>query len=299
LNACEIRGALDAVYGKYNRREFLRPDPLQFLYDYPGVPDRELAALVASSLAYGRVAQIIRSVEDALKRMGKSPRQFVEENSAAGIVRAFDGFKHRFTDGAELARLLSNAKLLIESHGSLENAFKSALAVPDYLRALDTFSSMLNGNSPKANYLVPRPSSGSACKRLNLMMKWLVRRDEIDPGGWSGIPKSMLIIPLDTHMWQIAVHLGFTRRKTADLKAALEITRAFRNINPDDPCKYDFALTRLGIRNTGEMRHSIHPGGIRRGQAAGSRNIENGENMKLLPDPKSAFPRGAPQRHAS
>ncbi len=233
---------------------------MQFLFGYPDVPDRELAALVASSLAYGRVAQIIRSVGDALGRMDESPRRFVEENSAADIARAFDGFKHRFTDGAELAQLLTNAKLAIESHGSLENAFKSALATSDYVSALDAFSSMLNGNSRKANYLVPKPSSGSACKRLNLMMKWLVRRDEIDPGGWSGIPKAMLIIPLDTHMWQIAVHLGFTRRKTADFKAALEITGAFRNINPDDPCKYVFALTRLGIRNTGEMRHSIHPG---------------------------------------
>lgn len=99
--------------------------------------------------------------------------------------------------------------------------------------------------------LVPSPCKGSACKRLNLFMRWMVRRDEVDPGGWSGVPPSKLVVPLDTHMFRICSTMGLTRRKQADLRTAREITDRFREIAPGDPVRYDFALTRLGMR--GEM----------------------------------------------
>ncbi|MBW2545477.1 MAG: TIGR02757 family protein, partial [Deltaproteobacteria bacterium] len=95
---------------------------------------------------------------------------------------------------------------------------------------------------------VPLPAKGSACKRLNLFLRWMVRRDDVDPGGWDDIPPSKLVIPLDTHMHRICLAFGFTKRKQADMKTALEITDSFRAIVPDDPVRYDFALTRLGIR---------------------------------------------------
>jgi uncharacterized protein (TIGR02757 family) len=100
----------------------------------------------------------------------------------------------------------------------------------------------------KCSYLLPRPSMGSACKRLNLMLRWLVRKDGVDPGGWDFVPPSMLVVPLDIHMYRAGRALGFTSRKSSDLRTALEITRGFREIEPEDPAKYDFALTRLGIR---------------------------------------------------
>ncbi len=249
MSDCEIRNALDAIYSQYNRREFLEPDPLQFLFKYNVLADREICALLASCLAYGRVAQIIRSVEDLLGRMGRSPRDFVEGNGVSSFSRVLRGFKHRFTDAEQISELLVNAKFAIHEYGSLEATFKHLLYDGGaYVDALEGFSAILNGNSRKANYLLPRPSSGSACKRLNLFMKWLVRKDDIDPGGWDGIDKSLLIIPLDTHMWQIATYFGFTKRRNPDFKAALEISQAFARINREDPCKYDFALTRLGIR---------------------------------------------------
>ena len=95
---------------------------------------------------------------------------------------------------------------------------------------------------------MPWPSRGSACKRLNLYLRWMIRSDEVDPGGWSGVHPRKLIVPLDTHMHRIGREWGFTRRKAADMKTALEITEAFRSINELDPVKYDFALTRTGIR---------------------------------------------------
>ena len=254
---CDFRKAFDTLYEKYNRIEYLKPDPVQFLFDYQTIADREIIALIASSLAYGRVTQIIKSIKNACSGLGKNPAGFILKNSDKDIKEIFNGFKHRFTTGKDLANLLIFAKIAIRKYGSLEETFAHFLSKTDYISALDSFAKVLNGGREKANYLIPRPSSGSTCKRLNLMIKWLSRKDEIDPGGWTKIPKSQLIIPLDTHMWQIAIYLGFTKRKSPDLKAALEITDAFRKINPDDPCKYDFALTRLGIRNTKQLRNSV------------------------------------------
>ena len=101
----------------------------------------------------------------------------------------------------------------------------------------------------KPRSLLPSPVAGSACKRLNLFLRWMVRRDEVDPGGWDHVPPSKLIVPLDIHMHRISLQLGLTGRKQANLKAACEITNAFRAIEPDDPVRYDFSLTRLGIRD--------------------------------------------------
>ena len=108
--------------------------------------------------------------------------------------------------------------------------------------------------------LLPSPESGSACKRLNLFLRWMVRSDAVDPGGWSGVSPAMLIVPLDTHMHRIAAKLGLTKRRAADFRAAREVTGAFRTIAPEDPVKYDFALTRLGIlrSETEEDRAGIY-----------------------------------------
>ncbi|MFC1474950.1 TIGR02757 family protein, partial [bacterium] len=104
---------------------------------------------------------------------------------------------------------------------------------------------MRGGN--RSCYLTPAPRRGSACKRMNLFLRWMVRRDDVDPGPWTDVPASKLVVPLDTHMHRISSGMGLTSRKQADLKTAIEITDAFRAISPEDPVRYDFALTRLGI----------------------------------------------------
>jgi len=101
--------------------------------------------------------------------------------------------------------------------------------------------------------LVPSPTGGSACKRLNLFLRWMVRSDEVDPGGWENVSASKLIVPVDTHMHKICHLLGLTTRRQADMRAATEITSAFRSIAPTDPVRYDFSLTRLGIRKDADM----------------------------------------------
>ena len=238
---------LDRLYRQYNRRKYVSPDPLQFLYDYPDIKDREIAALIASSLAYGRVAQILKSVGGVLTLMQPTPHAFLANSTPRALRRQLATFKHRFTTGEDLASLLIGIRRLISKHGSLNEAFLSGITETDtsILPALEQFVLAINC---RGNYLIPCPSRGSACKRLNLFLRWMVRKDAVDPGGWSGIQRSSLIVPLDTHMAKIGRALELTCRKSADMKMALEITDSFRKIAPGDPTKYDFALTRFGIR---------------------------------------------------
>lgn len=249
------RDALDRLHARYNHREFVAPDPLQLLYRYDDPADREIAALVASMLAYGRVAQIVRSASSALERM-PAPARFVRETSAPSLHRLFAGFKHRFTTGDDIEATLRAVKRVLERYGSLHACFAAGMGERDetVLPALTAFVRRLTARAPALrSFLLPSPADGSACKRLNLFLRWMVRRDDVDPGGWDGVPPSKLVVPLDTHLHRIALALGLTRRNQADLRTALEITAAFRTAVPDDPVRYDFVLTRLGIRPGGEL----------------------------------------------
>ncbi len=245
----EMLEKLNALYGRYNRREFVHPDPLEFLYAYKDLGDREIVGLIASSLAYGRVAQILKSVSRALDVMKPSPCSFLKNAREDSIREAFEVFTHRFAKGTQFAGLLLGIKRVIASFGSLQACFLSGMSPGDenVLPAMTLFSTRLTlENNP--GHLVALPEKGSACKRMNLFLRWMARKDAVDPGGWKGIPSASLIIPLDTHMHGIGLALGFTKRKQANMRTALEITDAFKRLNPDDPVKYDFALTRLGIR---------------------------------------------------
>jgi uncharacterized protein (TIGR02757 family) len=243
--------ALDDLYARYNRREFVHPDPLEFLYHYEDIRDREIVGLVASALAYGRVQQILKSVSLVLQRMQPSPYIFLKQALREALLLDFAGFKHRFTTGEDIVSMLLGIKGAIERYGSLYTCFTAGLKKNDdtILPAISAFAKELSTeHNGMPNSLLPSPTKGSACKRLNLFLRWMVREDEVDPGGWDVVPASKLIVPLDTHMHRICLALELTKRKQADIRTASEITAAFRTISPDDPVRYDFALTRLGIR---------------------------------------------------
>lgn len=253
---------LERLYRRYNRREFVHPDPLEFLYRYPAVADREIAGLVASSLALGRVKQILSSVERALAVMGPSPRRYLERTPEGRIERAFETFRHRFAGGHDMACLLKGARRVVARFGSLNACFIAGICPDDetVLPALREFAARMDC---PGNCLLPEPGKASACKRLNLFLRWMVRSDDVDPGGWTGVSAARLIVPLDTHMARIGAAWGLTRRKSAGMAMALEITRAFRKVAPRDPVRYDFALTRFGIRDDMEMETLLR----RRGDA--------------------------------
>ncbi len=246
------RELLENLYREYNRPEFIHPDPLEFIYKYKSDEDREIVGLIAAVLAYGNVEQINRSVDNALSRMSESPRGFIENVREEGLRKYFSGFKHRFTTGEQLAKLIHGVKNTINRHGSLRKGFSSYVSPSDetYMHALACWTEdMLVYFDNNASYLFPSPSRGSACKRSNLFLKWMIRCDDVDPGVWKGFAPAKLVMPVDTHIYRISKKIGLTDRNNVDLKTALEITEGFRRFSPDDPTKYDFAITRLGIRD--------------------------------------------------
>ncbi|MBW1860369.1 MAG: TIGR02757 family protein [Deltaproteobacteria bacterium] len=251
----EMKDKLEQLYLRYNRREFIHPDPLEFVYLYKDSADREIVALIASSLAYGRVGQILKSVAGVLAPMVPSPSVFVAESSLETIQKTLCDFKHRFATGDHLASLLSGIKQVLKRYGSLHACFMAGMSNDDtVLPALAHFAAEVTAYADGgAGHLVPSPDRGSACKRLNLFLRWMVRSDDVDPGEWESVSPSKLIVPLDTHMHRISLSLGLTRRKQANMATAKEITEAFRQISPEDPVKYDFALTRLGMKGDEEL----------------------------------------------
>ena len=240
---------LEDLYRRYNRPEYVHPDPLEFVRRYRERRDREVVGLIASSLAYGRVAQILRSVQAVLSVLGDRPAQALRRTSPVAIRRMYAGFKHRFCTGGHLAALLCGARRALAEYGSLEDCFLAGVSGQDRTvqPALNAFVRRLTSGGQDCGHLLPDPSKASACKRLHLLLRWLVREDAVDLGVWRGVSPAMLIVPLDAHMHRLMGLLGATARQAADLKTAMEITDAFRIIAPKDPVKYDFALTRLGI----------------------------------------------------
>ncbi len=254
-NKNDLKIKLDELHSFYNKRKFVHPDPLEFLYNYKKRDDREIVGLIASSLAYGRVAQILKSVKTILDKMAPSPAEFLMNSSENNLIKTFKGFKHRFTTDEHISSMLLGAKKMIDEEGSLYGAFLAGYSTSDknILPSLSNFIERLNSVSDQAkNSLISLPCRGSACKRHNLFLRWMVRKDDVDPGGWEKVDPAKLIIPLDTHMYRLGSGMHMTSRKQADMRTAVEITEAFKQISPEDPVKYDFALTRLGIRKEGD-----------------------------------------------
>jgi uncharacterized protein (TIGR02757 family) len=262
------RELLEEIYSLYNRRELIAPDPLMFLYDFDDDGDREIVALTAAALAYGRVSGILKSVRTVLDRMEWKPSAYFAEKKPGDFSADFAGFKHRFTTGEDIACFFDGICEIRRKFGSLKNCFMAGYSQddPNILPALEKFAGHLTGFCPDGkSYLFPSPARGSACKRPMLFLRWMIRKDDVDPGGWdSEIPPSVLLVPLDTHMHGIALRAGLTARKSGDIRTALEVTAGFAKFSPDDPVKYDFALTRFGIRddmNMDELKEFLHSGG--------------------------------------
>jgi uncharacterized protein (TIGR02757 family) len=250
----------EEMYRCYNRPEYIEPDPVSTVRVFPDLIDREVAGFIASCLAYGRASQIVRSIRRVLGAMGENPGRFLLEADDQRVWELCKGFRHRFTDSRDLFELLVSMRNSLKRWGSLEDLFASGVdgSPEKALRGLSRLSRALRSASgERKNTLLPDPSLGSACKRYHLFLKWMVREDAVDPGGWSCISPADLMVPLDTHMHRICTVLGLVKRKNADVGAVVEATWSFRKICPTDPARYDFSLTRFGIRSDLEMKDLI------------------------------------------
>jgi len=249
-----LKKKLEQYYLQYNKRSYVHPDPLEFLYNFQTNRDVEIVGLIASSLAFGRVSQILKSVSSVLDTMGNKPKEYIRATSKTTITNNFKDFKYRFVAGKEMAALLFSIKNILDDFGSIESCFIKGVSENDSTvqKGLHFFDESIKKRCDTSpGYLFADPAKGSGCKRMNLFLRWMVRQDDVDPGIWQGVPASRLIVPIDTHMHKIGLKLGLTKRKQPNMKTALEITSGFAKICPEDPVKYDFSLTRFGIR--GEM----------------------------------------------
>jgi len=251
------RAWLERLYRRYHRPEFVAPDPLQFPRACESLPDREVVAVVASALAYGNVKAMLAAIGDALTRLGDAPATALATTPSPTLHRRFRGFRYRFTDGRKLTGLLTAIARVQREQGSLARVVATAPGETTVVPALGRLVSTLRDAAPcPLDHLVPHPDGGSACKRMMLLLRWMARRDQVDPGGWTAIDPACLVMPLDTHVYRTAHERGWTRRRTPDLRTALEITDVLRAIRPDDPLRYDFAITRPGIRGARpEIQH--------------------------------------------
>ncbi len=156
--------------------------------------------------------------------------------------------------------MLVGVRRVLDRYDSLRACFVAGFKPSDatVIPALEAFVEAVGKESGRArNYLLPSPSLGSACKRLNLFLRWMVRKDDVDPGVWAPLPSSKLVVPLDTHMHRLGLGLGLTARRQGNLRTALEITDGFREIRPDDPVRYDFSLTRMSMRKDPRLQRLL------------------------------------------
>ena len=253
-----LKPGLDQLYDGFNLEHSTR-DPIWTVRRFTDPADQEIVAFLASALAFGRVQSVIQTVEAVLGVIGPSPAAFMRAFTP-DRASAFDPLGHRWIRSRDLAALAWQLHQMLRSHGSLEGFFAAGNAADaeSVEAGLESFSTRamaldlkaIYGHArpvPGVGYFFSRPSSGGACKRLNLFLRWVVRTDAVDLGLWRSVRPSQLVVPLDTHIIRVGRCLGMTSRMSPGWRMALDITRTLRQLNPEDPVRYDFAMCHLGM----------------------------------------------------
>lgn len=254
-----LRDGLDRLRARYGARH-LGSDPLEYPRRYDEPEDRELVGLLAAGLAFGNVTSIRNSLERLCPILGPRPVRFVRRADRRELLAALSPFRHRWIGGRDVACLLHWSRAMRERSGSIGAFFREGYVEGDMAASLASFRARAlaldHGGAytarklpadARVRYFFPSPSTG-ACKRTNMYLRWMARPDDgVDLGLWPFVRTRDLVIPLDTHIYRIGARLGWTRRRTPGWKAALDITRKLLAFDPEDPVKYDFALSRMGI----------------------------------------------------
>lgn len=250
---------LEAAYDAYHQRVERARDPIDLVYRFDDAEDREIAAFLVATLSYGNVTTIRANATRLLRFLGAAPARIVRERRDFPEI---SGFRHRFTTGDDLRVMLSTLGTLLRKHGSLEQCFLAAggegvtpeerlarfvvafrdTPVPEPLAQ----HRAVRARSMK--YLLPSPREGSACKRLNMFLRWVVRpADGIDLGLWRRVSPAELFLPVDTHILQVLRRLRWTSSRTASWRVCRAATERLRRIDPADPIRFDFSLCHLSM----------------------------------------------------
>ncbi len=245
----ELKSFLDLKVKEYNQPTFIFNDPVCIPHQFTRKQDIEIAGLLAAIFAWGQRKTIINKSNEFLKLMGNEPYEFVLNHTESDL-KPFLNFKHRTFNSTDALYFLHFFKWFYEKNDTLEEAFLG----PDIrmeARLTHFFNLFFSlPDHPKRTYKhIPNPSRKSACKRINMFLRWMVRQDDkgVDFGIWKKIKPSQLICPCDLHVDRVARKLGLINRKQTDWQTAVELTENLRILDPNDPVKYDFALFGLGV----------------------------------------------------
>ena len=284
-----LKTILNRFYRGYNFKERLKHDPIEFPHRYSTPEDIEIAGFIASCFAYGKVELFKPVIEKILIPGSSHPANFFKNFTLKKDSKYFKGISYRFNEEKDILCLIYMLSKTLKKWGSLKNLFyqyykpehediRAALSgFVEYFLNIDTspiygkmgglkpplplgkgdFSRPSSEQSYGLVQFFPMPEKGSACKRMNLFLRWMVRTKDVDFGIWDKVPSSKLIIPLDTHIAKISRCLDLTKRISSDWKTAKEITESLKKLDPRDPLKYDFALCHHGISGLCKGKKSI------------------------------------------
>jgi len=257
----DLKPALDRLYEAFNHAHSAA-DPVHLVRRFEGKADREVVGFIAASLAFGRVASVLQTIERVLSILGPRPAEYVRRFDPRRDAASFRQVVHRWIRGRDIVALLWILRQMIDRSGSIEQFFVEGYdpRASDLSAAIDSFSARAlaldltaaYGRVPKRPgvcYFFPRASAGSGCKRLNLFLRWMVRHDALDLGVWTRVPPAALVVPLDTHVIRVGRCLRLTAYTSPGWRMADDITASLRRLDPTDPVKYDFALCHVGMMN--------------------------------------------------
>ncbi|NVO84086.1 TIGR02757 family protein [Hymenobacter terrestris] len=252
MNHAQVRALLDDKYRRYDQPGFIALDPISIPHQFSARADVEISALFAAVLAWGRRPTIISKCQELLRRMDDAPHQFITQHHDDDLKRLL-GFCHRTFCDTDLLYFVHWLRWYYGQHESLEDAFLHGTTQKQRLENFHNLFFSLEDAPQRTRKHVATPARGSACKRLNMYLRWMVRLDihGVDFGLWTRLSPADLICPCDVHVERVARRLGLLQRKQVDWLAAEDLTAHLRAFDPLDPVKYDFALFGLGVE--GEM----------------------------------------------
>jgi uncharacterized protein (TIGR02757 family) len=246
----ELKEFLDEKVARYNQPEFIESDPIQVPRQYNQKENIEIAAFLAATISWGNRQAIIKNASRLMQLMETQPHEFITESASSDFEKA-GSFVHRTFNGQDCIYFMHSLKNIYQNHGGLQAVFETGYKTGESIKeALIHFHKVffeLSGERTRKH--VANVEKGASAKRLNMFLRWMIRRDKngVDFGLWNGIPASSLMLPLDVHTGNVARKLGLLTRKQNDWKAVEEVTNELRKFDPEDPVKYDFALFGLGV----------------------------------------------------
>lgn len=248
MNTEELRVFLNQKYHQFATEAFLADDPIQIPHRFSQKEDIEIAGLFASLFAWGQRKTIINKANELLNAMDDAPFDFVK-NAKRADLKILNGFVHRTFNAEDVKGIVRALQRIYSEHNSLEALFIHSNDTKDLKSGLHQFKQAFieNGILARTNRHLPDPFAGSAAKRINMYLRWMVRKDAVDFGIWQNISPSLLSCPLDVHSGRVARSLELLKRTQNDWRAVEELNIALRALDSKDPVKYDFALFGLGV----------------------------------------------------